>query len=72
LSDSSETIINKKIKSENEQWEVQSNYDSNVDSILSDSDNDCQQLKDIIEKKELEQELSNQKAVNDIQIQLKF
>ncbi|KAL4143937.1 hypothetical protein QTP88_006185 [Uroleucon formosanum] len=69
-----ETTTNKKLKvnnaTENEEWEVQSNYDSSVgpDNCSSDSD-DCQQLNDLQEIKNLDLEHLYQKQVTEIQIE---
>jgi len=72
-----ETTTNKKHKvdnaTENEEWEVQSNYDSSVgtDNHSSDSD-DCQQLNDLQEIKNLDPERPEhlyQKQVTEIQIE---
>lgn len=69
-----ETTTNKKLKvdnaTENEEWKVQSNYDSSVgtDNHLSDSD-DCQQLNDLQEIKNLDPEHLYQKQVTEIQIE---
>jgi len=69
-----ETTKNKKLKvnnaTENEEWEVQSNYDSSVgtDNHSSDSD-DCQQLNDLQEIKNLDPEHLYQKQVTEIQIE---
>lgn len=69
-----ETTTNKKLKvdnaTENEEWEVQSNYDSSVgtDNHSSDSD-DCRQLNDLQEIKNLDPEHLYQKQVTEIQIE---
>ncbi|KAE9521775.1 hypothetical protein AGLY_017826 [Aphis glycines] len=69
-----ETTTNKKLKvdnaTENEEWEVQSSYDSSVstDNHSSESD-DCQQLNDLQEIKNLDPEHLYQKQVTEIQIE---
>jgi len=65
-----ETTTNKKVDNttENEEWEVQSNYDSSVGTDSSDSD-DCQQFNELQEIKNLDLEHLYRKQVTEVQIE---